>query len=308
MSILLVARNRNLMPLKEEILRIDPNADVEIWPDVSQPQRVQFAVAWNHPENVFGNYPNLKAVSSLGAGVDHLFSDPSLPDSARVTRIVAPSLSDQMSDFILASVLNLMRHTEHYVRMHQRSEWAPRQAFLKKDMTIGIMGLGELGAHTARRLRDNGFRVTGWSRTIKNLEGIRTFTRNQLEDFLNQTNILVCLLPLTSETDGILNLELFKKMKKPAFVINVARGQHLVEEDLIYALDTGLITHAVLDVFEKEPLPENHPFWNRKTITITPHIASVTDPAEAAAVIVDNYKRLLSGMDLLFEANRALGY
>ena len=308
MSILLVARNRNLIPLKEEILSQDPNVDVEIWPDVSQPQRVQFAVAWNHPERVFGNYPNLKAVSSLGAGVDHLFSDPSVPESVRITRIVAPSLSDQMNDYILTSVLNLIRHTEHYVRMHQKSEWAPRQAYLKKDINIGIMGLGELGSHAARRLRDNGFRVSGWSRSPKNLDGIRTFTQNQLEEFLQHTNILVCLLPLTSETDGILNLELFKKMKKPAFLINVARGQHLVEEDLIYALDTGLITHAVLDVIEKEPLPENHPFWNRKTITITPHIASVTDPSEAAEVIVDNYKRLLSGMDLLFEAERASGY
>ena len=308
MSILLVAHNRNLVPLKEEILSIDPNVDVEIWPDVSQPQRVQFAVAWNHPERGFGNYPNLKVVSSLGAGVDHLFSDPSLPEQVRITRIVAPSLSDQMSDYILASVLNLMRHTEHYVSMHQRSEWAPRQAFLKKDITIGIMGLGELGTHAARRLRDNGFRVTGWSRSPKNLAGVRTFTQNEFEEFLRQTNILVCLLPLTSETDGILSLELFKKMEKPAFLINVARGQHLVEEDLIYALDTGLITHAVLDVFEKEPLPDNHPFWNRKTITITPHIASVTDIAEAAAVIVENYKRLLSGMELLYEADRASGY
>jgi len=282
--------------------------DVEIWPDVSQPQRVQFAVAWNHPERVFGNYPNLKVVSSLGAGVDHLFSDPSLPEQVRITRIVAPSLSDQMSDYILSSVLNLMRHTEYYVSMHQRSEWAPRQAFLKKDITIGIMGLGELGTHAARRLRDNGFRVTGWSRSPKNLAGVRTFTQNEFEEFLRQTNILVCLLPLTSETDGILNLELFKKMEKPAFLINVARGQHLVEEDLIYALDTGLITHAVLDVFDKEPLPDNHPFWNRKTITITPHIASVTDIAEAAAVIVENYKRLLSGMELLYEADRESGY
>lgn len=308
MSILLVARNRNMVPLKEEILREDPNVDVEIWPEVSQPQRVQFAVAWNHPERIFGSYPNLKAVSSLGAGVDHLFSDPTLPESVRITRIVAPSLSDQMSDYILTSVLNLMRHTEHYVRMHRKSEWSPRQVLPKNEITVGVMGLGELGTDAAGRLRDNGFRITGWSRTPKNLPGIHTFTQNQLDEFLNQTNILVCLLPLTSETDGIMNLELFKKLKKPAFVINVARGQHLVEEDLIYALDTDLITHAVLDVFEKEPLPESHPFWNRKTITITPHIASVTDPAEAASVIVENYKRLLSGMELLYEADRTAGY
>ncbi|PWN05409.1 2-hydroxyacid dehydrogenase [Rhodohalobacter mucosus] len=308
MSIVLVARNRNMEPFREEILKQDANAEVEIWPAVSQPQRVQFAVAWNHPEGVLDQFPNLKAVSSLGAGVDHILSDATLPESVRITRIVAPSLSDQMSDYILTSVLNLMRHSEYYFRMHRNSEWSPQRSLSKTEITIGIMGLGKLGVHAASRLRDNGFRVTGWARSPKELDGVRTYTQNQLEDFLNQTNILVCLLPLTPETNGILNLELFKKLKKPSFLINVARGQHLIEEDLIYALDTGQISHAVLDVFEKEPLPENHPFWNRKTITITPHVASVTDPAEAAAVIAENYKRLLSGMDLLYETDRASGY
>ena len=308
MSIVLVARNRNMEPFREEILKQDPNVEVEIWPAVSQPHRVQFAVAWNHPEGVLDQYPNLKAVSSLGAGVDHIFADSTLPQSVRITRIVAPSLSDQMSDYILTSVLNLMRHSEHYFRMHQNSEWSPQHSLSKKEITVGIMGLGELGVLAARRLRVNGFRVTGWSRSPKVLDNIRTFSLEKLDEFLSQSNILVCLLPLTSETDGILNLEVFKKMKRPSYVINVARGRHLVEEDLIYALDTGQITRAVLDVFEKEPLPENHPFWNRKSITITPHVASVTDPEEAAEVIVENYKRLLSGMELMYEADRGSGY
>jgi glyoxylate/hydroxypyruvate reductase len=308
MSILLIAQNRNLDSLKEEIQKIDSNIDIEIWPAVTNPSRVQFAVAWNHPKSVFEKYPNLKAISSLGAGVDHLFRDESIPGSVRISRIVASSLSDQMSDFVLASVLNLIRNTELYFRQQQRSEWKPERTFLKSEIDVGVMGLGEMGRHAALRLRDNGFRVSGWSRRKKQLEGIQTFEAAEQNEFLSRTNILVCLLPLTPGTEGILDLELFKKLKKPAFVVNAARGEHLVEEDLIYALDTSLISHAVLDVFETEPLPDKHPFWNRKNITITPHIASVTDPSEAAAVIAENYKRLLSGMDLLYEANRNTGY
>lgn len=308
MSILLVAQNRNLVPFKEEIQKIDSNIDIEIWPAVTNSSRVQFAVAWNHPKSVFDKYPNLKAISSLGAGVDHLFRDDSIPGSIRITRIVALSLSGQMSDYVLTSVLNMIRNTELYFQRQQQSEWKPERTFLKSDIDVGVMGLGEMGRHTALRLRDNGFNVVGWSRSKKQLEGIQTFDAGGLNEFLSRTNILVCLLPLTPETEGILDLDLFKKLKNPAFVINVARGEHLVEEDLIYALDTNLISRAVLDVFESEPLHDKHPFWNRKNITITPHIASVTIPSEAAAIIVENYKRLLSGMDLLYEAERKTGY
>lgn len=308
MSILLVARNRNMMPVREEILRIDPNAEVEIWPAVSNAERVQFAVAWKHPKGVFTQFPNLKAISSLGAGVDQLFRDDTLPDDVRITRIVSPSLSDQMSDYILTSVLNFIRHTEMYFRRQLQSEWKAEPALLKSEIKVGIMGLGELGTYTAERLMANGFQVRGWSRSKKELDNILTFDMHQMDSFLNETNILVCLLPLTPQTEGILDLDLFKKLRKPAFLINAARGEHLVEEDLIYALDTGLIHRATLDVFIDEPLPEKHPFWNRKTITITPHVASVTDPAEAAEVIVENYKRALSGMELLYEAGRSRGY
>lgn len=140
----------------------------------------------------------------------------------------------------------------------------------------------------------------------KEIEGVECFS--DLDDFLSKTNILVCLLPLTKETDGILDLDLFKKLKKPAYLINVARGSHLIEEDLIYGLDTGVLEGATLDVFEEEPLPANHLFWNRPKIMITPHIASITDPKEAAKVIVENYKRSLSGMELLYEVDREKGY
>ncbi len=308
MSLLLVAQNRDMKPFRDEILEIDSNIDVEIWPAVSKPERVQFAVAWNHPKQVFRQYPNLKAISSLGAGVDHLIPDESIPQQVRLTRVVVPSLKEQMCDFVLTSALNLIRNTQAYHTQQQRADWIPHQHLPKEEMTVGIMGMGELGSAVASRLQVNGFRVCGWSRSKKEIDGIDTYDNGQLDDFLNKTHILVCLLPLTSQTDGILDLDLFKKLGKPAFLINAARGEHLVEEDLIYALDTGLINHAVLDVFTEEPLPGSHPFWGRKKITITPHIASLTDPKEAASLIVENYKRLLSGMELLHEVDRERGY
>jgi len=296
MSILLVAQRRDMTPVKEALLKADPNLDIEIWPNVSDPKRITFAIAWNHPKDVFKQYPNLKMISSLGAGVDHLINDDSIPESVTITRVVAPTLTSDMSDYVMTAVLNYLRSTHIFYRQQERNEWNMILAKDKKAHTIGIMGLGELGRRTATDLVKIGLNVTGWARTKKEIDGVKTFTGDQLDQFLAATNIVVCLLPLTSKTEDILNLELFKKLKKPAHVISVGRGKHLVEEDLIYALDADIIDSATLDVFREEPLPESHPFWNRKKIVITPHIASVSDPDEVAELLIDNYKRMLSGI------------
>lgn len=308
MSILLAAQHRDMKPFRDAILKLDPDVNVDIWPDTALPSRVQFAVAWKHPQHIWKNYPNLKVISSLGAGVDHILNDPSVPETIRLTRIVVPSLADQMCDYVLSAVLNIFRNNDLYRNQQNESLWKTHPAYSKSELTVGIMGLGELGRATAERLRLNGFQVNGWARTEKKIEGVNAFTAGYLGEFLNRSNILVNMLPLTHETDGILDLDLFKEMKKPAFLINVARGEHLVEEDLIYALDRDIISHAVLDVFNDEPLPDSHSFWGRKKITITPHIASVTDPDEVAVTLLENYKRTLSGLDLLNEVDRKKGY
>ncbi|WP_069131057.1 2-hydroxyacid dehydrogenase [Rhodohalobacter halophilus] len=308
MSLLLVSKNRNLKPYKEALLELDPNLDVDIWPGIQNKERVQFAVAWRHPANLFDGFPNLKVISSLGAGVDHLLSDNTIPDDIQFTRIVAPSLSGQLADYVLTAVLNIIRKTDRYLDQQRRAIWRPLDSIKKDAIAVGVMGLGAIGEKTATRLRDNGFNVNGWSKSQKQIDGVNCYRKDQLGSFLAQTNIIICLLPLTPETEGILDLELFKSLKKPSFLINVARGGHLVEEDLIYALDTDLISHATLDVFSEEPLPESHPFWGRDKITITPHIASVTDPKESAELILENYKRMLSGMDLLHQVDREAGY
>ena len=308
MSLLLVSKNRNLKLYKKALLDLDPNLDIEIWPGINKAEQVQFAVAWQHPANLFEKFPNLKVISSLGAGVDHLLSDDTIPESIQFTRIVAPSLSGQMADYVLTAVLNIIRKTDQYTDQQRKAIWKPLSSIKKHDVTIGVMGLGEIGSEVAKMLVNNGFSVNGWAKSKKSVNGVACYAKDELGSFLAKTNIAVCLLPLTPETNNILNLELFKGLKKPSFLINVARGDHLVEEDLIYALDTDQISHATLDVFSEEPLPESHPFWGREKITLTPHIASVTDPQESAELILENYKRMLSGMELLHKVNREAGY
>ncbi|HLR90175.1 MAG TPA: glyoxylate/hydroxypyruvate reductase A [Balneolaceae bacterium] len=308
MSLLLVSQNRDLSRLADLIRATDPNIDLDIWPRVQDPRRVQFAVAWNQPKQLFHSYPNLKAVSSLGAGVEHLINDESIPDHVRIVRLVLPSMAEQISDFVLMSVLNIINHSHLYHTQQSLVQWNPRRPLSKKEITVGIMGLGELGKRTAEKLAMNGFQVAGWARSKKEIPSVTTYDEQNLESFLSTVNILVSLLPLTPQTDGIVDLDLFKKLKEPSFYINVGRGKLLVDEDLIYALDTGHIQHAVLDVFTKEPLPDLHAYWNRKNITITPHVAAITEEEEAAPLIVENYKRLLSGMELLHLADRRSGY
>jgi glyoxylate/hydroxypyruvate reductase A len=308
MSLLLIAPNRDLSKLSEELLELDPNLNVEIWPKVENKERITFAVAWNHPKKVMANYPNLKAVSSLGAGVNHLLDDEDLNEEISLSRLITPSLKNEIAEYVLQAVLAYRHHTPRYTDQKKEAFWDKHTLIPKQDSVIGIMGLGEMGLSAAELLVSNGYKVNSWSRSKKEVDGVTSFTTQELDEFLEQTNILICLLPLTSSTDGILNLELFKKLRKPSYLINVGRGQHLVEEDLIYGIDTGVLSGAWLDVFQEEPLPENHLFWNRPKIMITPHVAAVTDPNEAARQILENYKRSLSGMELLNAVEREKGY
>lgn len=308
MSILLISRSRNMEPYRDALLALDSNLDIDIWPDVKSKERVSFAVAWRQPKNQFSIYPNLKVVSSLGAGADHLLKDSSIPQHVALTRVVAPTLTDQMCDYVLLSVLAMIRNFHNYNKQQVWADWKPHTSFKKEDLMVGVMGLGNIGRKVAERLAENGFNVSGWSNSKKTIPNVVTYSKEQLDPFLATTNILVCLLPLTKETNEILNLSLFKKLSKPGFLLNAARGSHLVEEDLIYALDMGHLNHATLDVFQKEPLPESHPFWGRDSITITPHIASVTEPDEVAELILENYKRMRSNIELLNRVDRYKGY
>ncbi|MEX0890393.1 MAG: glyoxylate/hydroxypyruvate reductase A [Balneolaceae bacterium] len=309
MSILLVATNRDMVPHRDKLLELDPNLDVEIWPDVKDRDRITFIVAWSQPANLLGQFPNLKVVASMGAGVEHLMEDDSIPDDVKITRLVSSHIQVQIVDFIESCCYQFIRRITDYVEQQRKAEWKVLPHALKEERNVGILGLGHLGAATAEKLAANGWIVNGWSRSTKQIPGCISYAGpDQLAEFLSKTNILVNLLPLTPETEGILNLELFKQLKQPACLINTGRGQHLVEEDLIYALDRNLLKEAYLDVFETEPLPASHPFWNRPAIRVTPHIASLTYPEELAGQTIDNYKRLMSGQPLLYVVDREKGY
>ncbi|PAU93506.1 glyoxylate/hydroxypyruvate reductase A [Aliifodinibius salipaludis] len=309
MSLLFIAPDRDLSSWKDAIHSVDPNIEIDIWPAIQDKERVQFAVCWNHPKHLLDGFPNLKAVSSLGAGADHLLSDESLPKSIDICRVVSPSLVQQMKEYILAAVLNIQRNFVRYIRQNDNRTWQPHDHPSPKELQVGVMGLGELGRPTAKQLTQLGYQVSGWSRSAKEIEGVNTFAgKDELHPFLNNIYILICLLPLTDETKGILNLDIFKQMHDRGWIINAARGEHLVDEDLIYALDSNILQGAWLDVFSEEPLPDKHAFWNRENVIITPHIASITKPNEVADQIVGNYKRALSGLELNHKVNRKLGY
>jgi glyoxylate/hydroxypyruvate reductase A len=294
---------------KDALLKEMPDLDFRVWPDhVGDPSDIDVALVWRPPPGELSRYANLKAILSLGAGIDALVQDKTLPDKP-LARMVDPSLTKTMADFVLSASLRHHRQLDFYEREQRAGRWTfvfPRSV---AERTVGIMGLGVLGEASARVLQERGFPVQGWSRTEKSIEGVRSFFgADQLDRFLAGTDILVCLLPLTPETEGVLNADVFDKLPKGAYLINVARGAHLVEEDLIDALDREQLAGATLDVFATEPLPMSNPLWKHEKILITPHVASYCVPETAAKGVIDNIMRAREGKRLNNQVDLKRGY
>lgn len=286
-----------------------PDLEVYVYPETGPAEAVEFVLAWNHPRGIFKSFPNLKCIASTGAGVDHILRDPDIPEGVQITRIVDEHLTRDMGTFVASLALQHVRGLQSYKDAQRSHTWKQHTYLRPKDLTVGVMGLGVLGRHAAEQLRQLGFKVHGWSRSPKLLEGIGTYAgEEELDAFLASANILVCLLPLTEETANILYKETLSKLPQGAYVINVARGEHLVDEDLIELLDKGHLSGASLDVFREEPLPEEHPFWNHPAIFVTPHIASVTNPASAVKQILENYDRIRRGQPLENLVSQTKGY
>ncbi len=270
---------------------------------------ITMAVIWKHPKGSLAKYPNLQCIASAGAGVDYIFEDDTRPKNIPITRIVDPYLASDMSEHVLAVILAHLKNLNSYKLDQMANVWVPKDYLRIKDVTVGILGLGELGALTARDLVSFNFNVQGWSRSKKEIEGVKTFYGPQgQQDFLSATDILVCLLPLTPATKGILNKELLSQLPQNAFVINVARGGHLVDEDLIALLDSDHLSGACLDVYHTEPLPATHPFWNHRKVHMTPHYASVSDTNSVIPQIIENYNRLGSAEKLQNLVDSDKGY
>jgi glyoxylate/hydroxypyruvate reductase A len=251
----------------KHLSKLEPDIDLRIWPETGDVDDIEFALSWNHPHGEFKNYKNLKCIASLGAGVDHLLADPDLPAGVPITRVVDHSMAQSMSEYVILGVLNYCRQLETYRADQSQRIWKPRIPLLAAHMRVGVMGLGQLGKDAAVKLHALGFSVSGWSQTPKKIEGVDCYAgAGLLDGFLSQVRILVCMLPLTPKTRGILNLQNFNRLTAGAYVINVARGEHLIESDLLTALDSGHLSGACLDVFTEEPLPLDHPFWDHPKI------------------------------------------
>lgn len=308
-ALLVSTKPQSMQQWRRELLALDPGLDIRLFPQTGPVEDITAALTWNHPPEDLYRYPNLRLLISMGAGVDHLFRPPGPPPGVAVVRLVDRLLTTAMSEYVLLAVLRHHRQAEIYRAQQRARIWHELPAPDTENTRVGILGLGVLGSDAARKLAALGFRVAGWSRTKKSLAGIESFVgRAELKPFLERTDILVCLLPLTAETRHILDAAAFAALPKGAYVINVARGGHLVEDDLLAAIDSGHLSGATLDVFETEPLPGEHPFWGHPKIIVTPHAASVTVPRSVAPQVVENMRRLAAGEPLLNVVDVSIGY
>ncbi len=267
---------------------------------------VDVALVATPPAGTLGRLKGAKLIQSLWMGVEKLLADAEYPRGVPLARLIDPGMVAAMSETVIADVLDWHRHHYRYRAQKAKVEWRRYKQYLASDRTIGILGLGELGGDAARKLLALGFRVAGYSRRPKNLEGVQSFT--DLEAMLPLCNALVCLLPLTQHTRGIINGKTLGLLKQHACLINVARGPHVVNDDLVKALDSGHLAHAYLDVFDAEPLPKDSPLWKHAGVSITPHSAALTEPRTAVARIVENVERVRRGETPLHLVDFAAGY
>ena len=285
-----------------------PHLPFRLWPDIGDPAEVRYLVAWVPPDDIAATFPNLELVFSVGAGVDQ-FDATKVPLHIPLVRMLEPGIAETMVEYVTMAVLALHRDLLHFISQQKQQVWREIRITPAKRRRVGVMGLGQLGQAVLERLEAFGFPRLGWNRSPREIEGVTCYAGiDTLPDFLAQTDILVCLLPLTDETRGILNARLFDAMPRGAQLVNVGRGGHLVEADFLDALERGVLSNAVLDVAEQEPLPAGHPFWSHPKILLTPHIASMTTPETAVEFVLDVIARHGRGETLPGLVDRQRGY
>ncbi|WP_246504188.1 2-hydroxyacid dehydrogenase [Plastoroseomonas arctica] len=310
MAVLLSMKPHLMAAWRDAMLALDPTLDIRMFPDTGAPEAIEAAVCWSsHDMAELRRYPNLKLICSMGAGVDHLLRPPGPPPGIPVARLVDTMLTTQMGEWVLLNVLRFHRQDLDYRAQQQARVWDELDAPVTATRSVGILGLGALGSHAAGMIRAVGFPVCGWSRRAKSLPGVTCFDGDAgLDAMVAQTDILVCLLPLTPATRGVIDARLLARLPTGAFVINGARGGHVVDADLLAAIDAGHIAGAALDVFEPEPLPTDHRYWSHPRVVMTPHAASITIPASAAPQVVENIRRARTGEPLLNLVDFSTGY
>ncbi|HSI57326.1 MAG TPA: glyoxylate/hydroxypyruvate reductase A [Ideonella sp.] len=285
-----------------------PEIDFRLWPDIGDPAELRFLAAWEPPADIATRFPNLELLFSVGAGVDQ-FDFSALPASLPVVRMIEPGIVAGMVEYVSFAVLALHRDMPQYLQQQRGAEWQARPVMPASQRRVGVLGLGSLGQAVLGPLRAFGFECAGWNRSARSIEGVHCYAGpDELAAFLARTDILVCLLPLTPETRGMLDAGLLAGLPRGAALVNVGRGPQLVARALIAALDSGQLRAAVLDVCEPEPPPADHPFWRHPKIWMTPHIASVTQPSTAVDAVLENLRRHAVGERLVGLVDRGRGY
>ncbi len=284
-----------------------PEADVALWPDA--PTAVDYALVWRPPLELFERVRSAKAIFNLGAGVDALLAVPTLPPGVPVIRLEDAGMAEQMAEYVTLAVLAAYRDLRAYERDQRERRWRPRPRRPKRHFGVGIMGVGVLGRALAAALAPFGFPLAGWSREAKSLAGVACFAgREELTAFLARAQVLVCALPSTSETRGLLCRATLARLPRGAHVVNIARGELVVDDDLLALLDEGQLSGATLDVFREEPLPPGHPFWHHRAITMTPHVSAVTLVADSIAQVATKIRALERGEKVTGVVDRDRGY
>lgn len=309
MSILLVFENKDVKPWAEILQAKLPDTIIEVYPDVKDKSMVDFVICWKPKKNLLNDFPNVKVIQSVGASIDHITNSQILNKNHQVTRIVDKNLSNDMWEFLLTVVLSQMKHVGTYNEAQKTKVWEQQAYRSIHNTSIAILGLGSIGGYVATKFVELGFKLKGWSNSRKQISGVESFTGEKgLETCLRDSDFLINLLPLTEKTRDILNKEKLQILPEHAFFINVGRGEHLVESDLIELIDSSLLSGALLDVFRTEPLPIEHPFWDHPKIQLTPHIASLTNVRSAADQVIENYRRFQNNEEILHQVSVEKGY
>ncbi len=295
MNILVQSSGIDVVPAIITALRSSaPAWHYHAWPDTTV---CDYAIVWKPPAALFAQQPKLKAVVNYGAGVDAILAMGVVPAHIPIIRLEDAGMGQQMAQYVLYGVIHHHRHMQVYRAQQQSAHWQQHEDRANiPNPTVGVMGLGEMGGHVASKLAAFGYTVIGWSRTPKSVDHVHTYAGDaELPAFLSRCDVLVCLLPLTPSTRGILNAAHLAQLPRGAFLIAAGRGGHMVEADVLTALDSGQLAGALLDVFREEPLPSAHSFWRHAKVLVTPHVSAITPIREACAQIIDKLSRLDRG-------------
>ncbi|CAJ0700617.1 Glyoxylate/hydroxypyruvate reductase A [Ralstonia mannitolilytica] len=306
-TLALISRDYDMSHLVPSILRAAPELDVRMYGDPAA-QQAEVAVCWNPPPGAIAAMPRVRLVHSIAAGVDNILADPTLP-AVPLCRVVDPQHARGMAEFVTWGVLHFHRQLDRVLANHRSATWYRPEQQAPSTYTVGVMGLGEIGAHVAAELHRLGFSVRGWARQSRELPGIGVYCGEAgLPMFLEGVDILVCLLPLTDATRGLLNGNTFARLRRGAKLIHVGRGEHLVAADLLEALHSGQLGGAIVDVFPHEPLPADDPLWRAPNLIVTPHMASVASADTIGLQVAQNVRRLLKGEALANVVDVSRGY